>query len=51
MIVFIAPMVVGGAEAPSIFGGEGMAKLADAYRFRFDGVEAVGGDVMIVAYS
>jgi diaminohydroxyphosphoribosylaminopyrimidine deaminase/5-amino-6-(5-phosphoribosylamino)uracil reductase len=49
MIVFIAPMVVGGAEAPSIFGGEGVARLADAYRFRFDGVETVGTDVMITA--
>jgi diaminohydroxyphosphoribosylaminopyrimidine deaminase/5-amino-6-(5-phosphoribosylamino)uracil reductase len=51
MIVFIAPMFVGGADAPSIFGGEGVAKLADAYRFRFDEVEAVGVDVMITAYS
>jgi diaminohydroxyphosphoribosylaminopyrimidine deaminase/5-amino-6-(5-phosphoribosylamino)uracil reductase len=50
MIVFIAPMVVGGADAPSIFGGEGVAKLADAFRFRFDRVEVVGGDVMVTAY-
>jgi len=50
MIVFIAPMVVGGAEAPSIFSGEGVAKLAEANRFRFERVEAVGGDVMITAY-
>jgi len=50
MIVFIAPMIVGGAEAPSVFGGEGVAKLADAYRFRFDGVEVVGSDVMVTAY-
>jgi diaminohydroxyphosphoribosylaminopyrimidine deaminase/5-amino-6-(5-phosphoribosylamino)uracil reductase len=50
MIVFIAPMFVGGAEAPSIFGAEGVAKLADAYRFRFEGVEVVGEDVMIVGY-
>jgi diaminohydroxyphosphoribosylaminopyrimidine deaminase/5-amino-6-(5-phosphoribosylamino)uracil reductase len=50
MIVFIAPMIIGGAEAPSIFGGESVAKLADAYRFRFDAVEMVGSDVMITAY-
>jgi diaminohydroxyphosphoribosylaminopyrimidine deaminase/5-amino-6-(5-phosphoribosylamino)uracil reductase len=50
LIVFIAPMVVGGAEAPSIFGGEGVAKLADAYRFRFDEMEMFGGNVMITAY-
>jgi diaminohydroxyphosphoribosylaminopyrimidine deaminase / 5-amino-6-(5-phosphoribosylamino)uracil reductase len=50
MIVFIAPMIVGGAEAPSIFSGEGVAKLADAYRFRFEGLEMTGYDVMITAY-
>jgi diaminohydroxyphosphoribosylaminopyrimidine deaminase/5-amino-6-(5-phosphoribosylamino)uracil reductase len=51
MIVFIAPMFVGGAEAPAIFGGKGVANLADAYRFRFDRVEGVGVDVMVTAYS
>jgi len=50
MIVFIAPMVVGGGDAPSIFGGEGLAKLADAYRFRFDHAEMVGADLMLTAY-
>jgi diaminohydroxyphosphoribosylaminopyrimidine deaminase / 5-amino-6-(5-phosphoribosylamino)uracil reductase len=50
MIVFIAPMIVGGADAPSIFGGEGVAKLADAYRFGFFATEMVGDDVMITAY-
>lgn len=51
MLIFIAPMVVGGAQAPSIFSGEGVAKLADAYRFMFDRVEIVGSDVMVAAYS
>lgn len=50
MIVFVAPMIVGGAKAPSIFGGEGTAKLTDAHRFRFDRVEVVGSDLMITAY-
>jgi len=50
MIIFIAPMLVGGADAPSIFGGEGVAKLADAHRFRFDRVAIVGDDVMVTAY-
>ncbi|HEV7427551.1 MAG TPA: bifunctional diaminohydroxyphosphoribosylaminopyrimidine deaminase/5-amino-6-(5-phosphoribosylamino)uracil reductase RibD [Thermoanaerobaculia bacterium] len=50
MIVFIAPMVVGGAEAPSIFGGEGLAKLEDAHRVRFVGVEIVGSDAVLLAY-
>jgi diaminohydroxyphosphoribosylaminopyrimidine deaminase/5-amino-6-(5-phosphoribosylamino)uracil reductase len=50
MILFIAPLLVGGAEAPSIFSGEGVPRLTDAYRFRFDRVEALGSDAMVVAY-
>jgi len=51
MVLFVAPMIVGGASAPSIFSGEGIAKLADAHHFRFERVEVVGGDVMITGYS
>jgi diaminohydroxyphosphoribosylaminopyrimidine deaminase/5-amino-6-(5-phosphoribosylamino)uracil reductase len=51
MILFVAPMFVGGASAPSIFGGEGIATLTDAHRFRFDRVEMVGSDVMMTIYS
>jgi diaminohydroxyphosphoribosylaminopyrimidine deaminase / 5-amino-6-(5-phosphoribosylamino)uracil reductase len=50
MILFVAPMVIGGSTAPSIFAGEGIAKLTDAHRFVFDRVEMVGSDVMITAY-
>jgi len=50
MIVFVAPMIVGGAAAPSIFSGDGVARLTEAYRFRFDRIEAVGSDLMITAY-
>jgi diaminohydroxyphosphoribosylaminopyrimidine deaminase/5-amino-6-(5-phosphoribosylamino)uracil reductase len=50
MILFVAPMFVGGANAPSIFSGEGIATLTDAHRFRFDRVEVFGNDVMITAY-
>ncbi|HYO76602.1 MAG TPA: bifunctional diaminohydroxyphosphoribosylaminopyrimidine deaminase/5-amino-6-(5-phosphoribosylamino)uracil reductase RibD [Thermoanaerobaculia bacterium] len=50
MILFIAPMIVGGANAPSIFSGEAVARLTDAYRFRFDRAEFVGSDLMVTAY-
>jgi diaminohydroxyphosphoribosylaminopyrimidine deaminase / 5-amino-6-(5-phosphoribosylamino)uracil reductase len=50
MTLFIAPMIVGGAEAPSIFSGEGVPRLTDAYRFRFDRVERLGSDLVVVAY-
>jgi len=50
MVLFVAPMVVGGAKAPSIFRSEGIAKLTDAPRFRFDRVETVGEDLMMTLY-
>ncbi|HEX8252377.1 MAG TPA: bifunctional diaminohydroxyphosphoribosylaminopyrimidine deaminase/5-amino-6-(5-phosphoribosylamino)uracil reductase RibD [Thermoanaerobaculia bacterium] len=50
MVLFIAPMIVGGANAPSIFSGEPVTRLTDAYRFRFDRAEFVGSDLMVTAY-
>lgn len=50
MVLFVAPMIVGGGEAPSIFSGEAVTRLTEAYRFRFDRAEFVGSDLMITAY-
>lgn len=50
MVLFVAPMIVGGAEAPAIFSGEAVERLTDAYRFRFDRAEFVGSDLMVTAY-
>ena len=50
MIVFVAPMVVGGADAPSILSGDGARRLTEAHRFRFDRAELVGRDLMLTAY-
>jgi diaminohydroxyphosphoribosylaminopyrimidine deaminase / 5-amino-6-(5-phosphoribosylamino)uracil reductase len=50
MIAFVAPLIIGGAEAPAILQGEGVSRLTEGYRFRFDRVEFVGNDLMITAY-
>lgn len=50
MILFIAPLLVGGADAPALFSGDGIPRLTDAVRFRFDRVERLGNDLMVVAY-
>ena len=50
MVLFVAPMMVGGGDAPSIFSGEAVTRLTEAYRFRFDRAEYVGRDLMITAY-
>jgi diaminohydroxyphosphoribosylaminopyrimidine deaminase/5-amino-6-(5-phosphoribosylamino)uracil reductase len=49
MILFVAPMIIGGANAPAIFAGE-VTRLTEAHRFRFDRAELVGRDLMITAY-
>ncbi|HUJ12410.1 MAG TPA: bifunctional diaminohydroxyphosphoribosylaminopyrimidine deaminase/5-amino-6-(5-phosphoribosylamino)uracil reductase RibD [Thermoanaerobaculia bacterium] len=50
MILFVAPALVGGPGAPTLFAGEPAQRLTDAVRFRFDRAEHVGGDLMITAY-
>ena len=50
MVLFVAPAFIGGAEAPAIYGGEAIARLTEAVRFRFDRVEFAGRDLMITAY-
>ena len=49
MILFVAPMIIGGANAPAIFTGE-VSRLTEAHRFRFDRAELLGRDLMITAY-
>jgi len=49
MVLFIAPMVIGGGSAPSIL-ARGYEELTEAPRFRFDRIERIGDDVEIVAY-
>ncbi len=50
MMLFVAPMVIGGGDAPSIFAGRGVPSLTEAPRFRFDECRAIGPDLMITAY-
>ena len=50
MVLFVAPMLLGGGAAHSIFGASPVSRLTDARRFRFDRVESVGRDLMITAY-
>lgn len=47
--LFIAPLIVGGADAPSMFSLAGIPELTAAIRVRFDRVETLGPDVHIIA--
>ena len=50
VVAFVAPVVIGGAEAPSVVGGRGPERLADALRLRGVRYEPVDGDLMVVGY-
>lgn len=47
---FIAPVVIGGSEAPSAVGGTGAEKMADALRLKDVEVTQRGADIEITGY-
>jgi diaminohydroxyphosphoribosylaminopyrimidine deaminase / 5-amino-6-(5-phosphoribosylamino)uracil reductase len=47
VVAFLAPIVIGGADAPGAVGGRGAARLADAFRLANLEVTRVGDDLMI----
>ncbi|HVT43143.1 MAG TPA: bifunctional diaminohydroxyphosphoribosylaminopyrimidine deaminase/5-amino-6-(5-phosphoribosylamino)uracil reductase RibD [Thermoanaerobaculia bacterium] len=51
MILFIAPVLLGGESAPALYSPSGgVSRLTDAPRFRFDSVERSGNDLVVTAY-
>jgi diaminohydroxyphosphoribosylaminopyrimidine deaminase/5-amino-6-(5-phosphoribosylamino)uracil reductase len=49
IILFVAPKLIGGLSAPGFVGGEGIERLADAWRLDGMKVKAIGPDLMIEA--
>lgn len=49
-IFYFAPKIVGGGEAPGAVGGEGLARIRDAWKLEFDSVAESGGDIKVIAY-
>ena len=50
LVFFIAPLLIGGREAPAVIGGRGVGPLADALRLRDVRWETVGDDIMVEGY-
>ncbi len=50
IMCFIAPIVIGGMDAPSPVAGRGIERIADALRLVDVGIELVGSDVLIEGY-
>ncbi len=49
MVVFLAPLVLGGQDALSAIGGPGVLALSDAWRLNWTSVERVGADLRLTA--
>jgi len=47
---YIAPIVIGGGEAPGPVSGEGVGRLSDAIRLRDIDLTRIGGDLLITGY-
>ena len=47
VILFLAPILIGGKDAPGLIGGEGIKRLQEAYRIQDLQVSQVGNDIMI----
>ncbi|MSQ22726.1 MAG: bifunctional diaminohydroxyphosphoribosylaminopyrimidine deaminase/5-amino-6-(5-phosphoribosylamino)uracil reductase RibD [Dehalococcoidia bacterium] len=50
VVAFIAPLIVGGAEATPAVGGIGSATLGEALRLQDIHIEQLGDDIMVVGY-
>ncbi len=50
LVFFIAPLLIGGREAPSVIGGRGAGPLTEALRLRDVRWDTVGEDIMVEGY-
>jgi diaminohydroxyphosphoribosylaminopyrimidine deaminase/5-amino-6-(5-phosphoribosylamino)uracil reductase len=49
LVLYLAPKLAGGRDAPGILGGEGVATIVDAADTAIESVEMVGADVRVTA--
>lgn len=49
LITYIAPKIIGGHNAPTSFGGEGIGKLTDALNVTIESIEKIGHDLKIIS--
>lgn len=50
LLLFVAPKLIGGDDAPSLFGGPGALTMADAIDTQACDVEVLGSDVLLTSY-
>ncbi|MDQ4005803.1 MAG: bifunctional diaminohydroxyphosphoribosylaminopyrimidine deaminase/5-amino-6-(5-phosphoribosylamino)uracil reductase RibD [Actinomycetota bacterium] len=49
VVLFIAPILIGGREAPSVLMGDGIARIGEPHRLDIVEVDRVGEDIKVVA--
>lgn len=49
VVLFVAPILVGGSDSPSVLEGEGIGTIAQAHRLSLVEVKRVGDDLKVVA--
>jgi diaminohydroxyphosphoribosylaminopyrimidine deaminase / 5-amino-6-(5-phosphoribosylamino)uracil reductase len=49
LVMYLAPKLIGGAAAPGVLSGAGVATIADAVPIELTSVEEIGGDLKVVA--
>ncbi|CAH2712969.1 Riboflavin biosynthesis protein RibD [Neobacillus rhizosphaerae] len=49
IITYIAPKLIGGKLAPTLFGGQGIEKMAEAVLLNIKQVDMIGSDIRIIA--
>jgi diaminohydroxyphosphoribosylaminopyrimidine deaminase/5-amino-6-(5-phosphoribosylamino)uracil reductase len=50
LVLYFAPVLVGGSAAPGILGGEGFASIGSVEHVRIDGIGRVGDDIKVEAH-
>jgi diaminohydroxyphosphoribosylaminopyrimidine deaminase/5-amino-6-(5-phosphoribosylamino)uracil reductase len=49
LVLYLAPKVIGGHDAPSAVGGGGVASIAEAIPLEIEAVERIGDDLRVLA--
>jgi diaminohydroxyphosphoribosylaminopyrimidine deaminase/5-amino-6-(5-phosphoribosylamino)uracil reductase len=49
LTLYVAPLLVGGADAPGLLGGAGFAPIGAARRLRLTSIEPIGDDLRMEA--
>jgi len=50
LMLFIAPLIVGGRESPTAFEGAGVARLEEAWRLKDVEIKQYDGDLLLIGY-